>query len=79
MWRKLQDIKQENQSVEVCAEQVQEMVTDGYPDASESVKDTIATNTYLKCIKNKCAALTAMDKDPATLESALQLVKAIKD
>lgn len=38
--RKLQDIKQENKTVEEFAEQVQEMVTEGYPDAPESVIDT---------------------------------------
>ena len=73
--RKLQDIKPDNKSVEEFAELVQEMVTEGYPDAPESVIDTIATDTFLKVIENKRAALTAMDKDPTTLESALQLVK----
>ena len=51
------------------------MVTEGYPDAPESVRDMIATDTFLKCIENKRAALTAMGKDPTTLESALQLDK----
>lgn len=73
--RKLQDIKQENKTVEECTEQVQEMVTEGYPDAPENVIDTIATDTFLKGIENKRAAFTAMDKDPTTLENALQLVK----
>lgn len=76
MKRKLQDIKQENKTVEEFAEQVQEMATEGHPDATESVIDTIATDTFLKGIGNKRAALTAMDKDPTTFESALQLVKA---
>lgn len=49
--RKLQDIKQENKIVEEFAEQVQEMVTEGYPDAPESVTDTIASDTFLKGIK----------------------------
>lgn len=74
--RKLQDIKQENKTVEEFAEQVHAMVTEGHPDAPESVIDTIATDTFLKGIENKRAALTAMNKDPTTLESALQLVKA---
>lgn len=52
------------------------MVTEGYTDAPESVIDTIASDTFLKDIENKRSALTAMDKDPTTLESALQLVKA---
>ena len=45
--RKFQDIKQDKKSVEEFAELVQEMVTEGYPDASESVIDTIATDTFL--------------------------------
>ena len=51
------------------------MVTEGYPDAPQGVIDTIASDTLLKGIENKRVALTAMDKDPTTLESALQLVK----
>ena len=47
------------------------MVTEGYPDASENVKDTIVTDTFLDCIENKRAALTAMENDQTTLESAL--------
>lgn len=52
------------------------MVTEGYPDAPESVTDTIASDTFLKGIENKRTALPVMDKDPTTLESALQMVKA---
>lgn len=44
--RKLQDIKQEHKTAEEFAKQLQEMVTDGYPDAPESVIDTIATDTF---------------------------------
>ena len=77
--RKLQDIKPDNKSVEEFAELVQEMVTKGYPDAPESVIDTITIDTFLKGIENKRVALTAMDKDPTTLESALQLVKGAID
>ena len=73
--RKLQDINQNNKSVEKFAELIQEIVTEGYSDVPESVIDTISTNTFLKGIGNKRAALTAMDKDPTTLESAIQLVK----
>ena len=45
--RKFLDIKQDKKSVEEFAELVQEMVTEGYPDAPESVIDTIATDTFL--------------------------------
>ena len=52
------------------------MVAEGYPGAPEAVIETIASDTFLKGVENKRAALTAMDKDPTTLESALQMVKA---
>jgi len=73
--RKLQDIKQESRSLEEFAELIQELVTEGYPDASEAVTETIACDTFLKGVENKRAALTVMDKDPTTLESALQKIK----
>jgi hypothetical protein len=69
-------MKQENMSVDEFAELVQEMVAEGYPDVPENVIDTIATDTFLKGIENKRAALTAMGKDQTTLESSLQRVKA---
>ena len=73
--RKLQDIKQDNKSVEEFAELVHahEMVTERYSDAPERFIDTI--DSFLKGIENKRAVLTVMDKDPTTLEGALQLVK----
>ena len=51
--RKLQDIKQDNKSVEEFAELVQEMVTEGYPDAPESVIGTIATDTFSRVLKSR--------------------------
>ncbi|XP_065928397.1 uncharacterized protein [Magallana gigas] len=57
-------------------EKIQEMVSEGYPQAPDCVKETIATDTFLKGLENKRAALTTMDKDPPDLETALQLVKA---
>ena len=47
------------------------MVTEGYPDDPASVRDTIVTDAFLKCIENKRTAFTAMDNDQTTLEIAL--------
>ena len=74
--RKLQDMKQDEKSLEEFAEVIQEMVSEGYPDAPESVMDMIASDTFLKGVDNKRAALSAMDKDPVNLGSALQMVKS---
>lgn len=52
------------------------MVCEGYPQARNCVKETIATDAFLKRLENKRAAFTTMDKNPPDLESALQLVKA---
>ena len=40
------------------------------------MKEIIATDTFLKGLENKRAALTTMDKDPPDLETAFQSVKA---
>ncbi|XP_065938451.1 uncharacterized protein [Magallana gigas] len=74
--RNLQHIKQGDQSVDEFAEKIQKTVSEGYTQAPDCVKETIATDSFLKGIENKSAALTTMDKDPPDLETALQLVKA---
>ncbi len=47
----------------------------GYPGATEQMVDVIASDAFLKGCREKRAALTAMDKQPATLDKALQLVR----
>lgn len=52
------------------------IVSEGYPEAPECVRETIATDTFLKGLDKNRAALTTMDKNPSNLETALQLVNA---
>lgn len=75
--RQLQDIRQGNEeSVEEFADKVQEMTTDGYPDTPEDCKQTVAVDAFLRGCLNKQAALIAMDKNPTTLDIAIQYIKS---
>jgi hypothetical protein len=75
--RQLQDLKQEQDDLlEEYAERAQEMSTDGYPDTPAEFVEIIAIDAFLKGCTDKKAALTAMDKNPATLDQALQFVKS---
>ena len=74
--RNLQDIKQGEHTADEFAEKIQEVVCEGYPQAPDCVKETIATDAFLIGLENKRAAFTTMDKNPPDLETALQLVKA---
>ena len=75
--RQLQDIKQDpEESVEEFADKVQDMTADGYPDTPENCKQTVAIDVFLRGCTNKQAALIAMDKNPATLDIAIQYIKS---
>jgi hypothetical protein len=52
------------------------MSTDGYPDTPEEFVEIIAIDAFLKRCTHKKAVLTAMDKNPTTLDQALQFVKS---
>jgi hypothetical protein len=76
--RQLQDLKQEqDELLEEYAERAQEMSTDGYPDTPEEFVEIIAIDAFLKGCTDKKAALTPMDKNPGTLDQALQFVKSV--
>ena len=75
--RQLQDIKQDpDDSIEEFADKVQEMTTDGYPDTPDNCRQTVAIDAFLRGCQNKQAALTAMDKNPLTLDDAIQHMKS---
>ena len=52
------------------------MTTDGYPDTPEDCKQTVAVDAFLRGCLNKQAALIAMDKNPTTLDIAIQYIKS---
>ncbi|CAC5412299.1 unnamed protein product [Mytilus coruscus] len=73
----LQEVRQfADESIEEFAERIQELATDGYLNTPENVVDTIAVDAFLKGCIDKKAALFAMEKDPNTMDQALQYVKS---
>ncbi|CAC5382540.1 unnamed protein product [Mytilus coruscus] len=77
--RQLQEVRQNiDETVEEFAERVQEMATDGYgPNTPENVVETISVDAFLKGCNDKKATLLAMEKNPITLDTALQCVKKL--
>ena len=51
------------------------MTTDGYQDTPDNCSQTVAIDAVLRGCQNKQAALTAMDKNPVTLDDAIQHMK----
>ncbi|CAG2209805.1 unnamed protein product [Mytilus edulis] len=75
--RQLQDLKQDqDETLEEYTERTQEMATDGYPDTPEAFVEIVAIDAFLKGCLDKKAALTAMDKNPTTLDESMQYVKS---
>ena len=76
--RQLQEVRQNiDETVEEFAERVQEMASDGYgPTTPENVVETISVDAFLKGCSDKKATLFAMEKNPTTLDNALQCVKS---
>ena len=75
--RKLQDLKQEvDETLEEFAERTLVLATEGFPGAQPAMIETLAADAFLKGCREPLAALTAMNQNPATLDEALQLVKA---
>jgi len=74
--RQLQDLRQgEKETLEEYAERAYELAVGGYPGALDATLETIATEAFLKGCSEKRAALSAMDRQPTTLDQARQLVK----
>lgn len=74
--RQLQEAKKLfDESLEDFSERVQEMATDGCLNTPEHVVDTISVDAFLKGCSDKKAALFAMEKNPTTIDQALQCVK----
>lgn len=75
--RQLQDLRQKpDESLDEYAERAQDLATDGYPGTPDAFIQIVATDAFLKGCSDKQAALTTMDKDPDTLDKALQYVKS---
>jgi len=73
--RQLQDLRQNPESLEEYAERAQKMASDGYPNTSKEYIPLMATDGFLKGLSDKRAALTAMEKDPTSLDEVVRYVK----
>ena len=75
--RQLQDVKQNlEETVEEFSERVLELATYGYLNTPENVVEMVAVDSFLKGCQDKKAALFAMEKNPSTIDEAVQHVKA---
>ncbi len=74
--RDLQELKQkDDEDLEEFAERAHHLAKDGYPGAPDDILDMTATDAFLKGCTAKRAALSAMDRQPTSLDQAKQLVK----
>ncbi|CAC5422810.1 unnamed protein product [Mytilus coruscus] len=75
--RQLQDLRQlPEEPFDEYAERTQDLATDGFPRTPDDFIQIVATDAFLKGCLDKKAALTAMDKDPDSLDKALKYVKS---
>lgn len=75
--RLLQDLRQGiEESIEEFAERAHELAVDGYPDTPDKFVETLAADAFLRGCNDKRAALIAMDKNPESLDQAIQFVRS---
>ena len=70
-------MRQENkENLKDFVERAQALAVDGYPDTPEKFAETLATDAFLRGCLDKRAALVAMDKNPESLDQAVQFVRS---
>ncbi|XP_061189157.1 DNA ligase 1-like [Saccostrea echinata] len=75
--RQLQEIKQNpEETIEEFAERIEELAAEGYPETPEFFKNTITVDAFLRGCTEKRAALVTLDKDPQTLDQAINYMKS---
>lgn len=74
MRQQLQEIKQKtHETLEVFAVKIEEIFTEAYPySCPEFFRSTITIDAFLRGCMEKRAAIVTLDKDPKTLEEAVQ-------
>lgn len=74
MRQQLQEIKQKtHETLEVFAAKIEEIFTEAYPySCPEFFRSTITIDAFLRGCMEKRAAIVTLDKDPKTLEEAVQ-------
>ena len=74
--RQLQEIQQNTEeTIEEFAERIEELSTEAYPDTPDFFRNTITIDAFLRGCTEKRAALVTLDKDPKTLDEAVQYLK----
>ena len=65
-----------DESLEDFADKSYNLAQDGYPDASEDTIEIVAVEAFLKGCIDKSAALFAMNQNPTSIYTALDMVTA---
>ncbi|XP_056014940.1 interaptin-like [Ostrea edulis] len=75
--RQLQEIKQHpDEIIEEFAERIEDLATEGYKGMPEYFMSTVTIDAFLRGCNEKRAALVTLDKDPNTLDEAMQHMKS---
>lgn len=74
--RKLGELRQLKELAAEIAEEVQHLVTLAYPVVKLDLQDQLATDFFLKGLRNQKVAYEVMNKDPYSLVEAQRLVEA---
>ncbi len=74
--RKLGELRQLKESAAEFAEEVQRLITLAYPGVELDLQDQLATDFFLKGLRNQKVAYEVMNKDPHSLVEAQRLVEA---
>ncbi len=74
--RKLGELRQLKESAAEFAEEVQRLITLAYPGVELDLQDQLATDFFLKGVRNQKVAYEVMNKDPQSLVEAQRLVEA---
>lgn len=74
--RKLGELRQGKESPAEFAEEVQRLVSLAYPGTDLLLQDQLATDAFLKGLKNQKGAYEVMNRDPQSLAEAQKLAEA---
>jgi len=74
--RKLGELRQGKETSAEFAEEVRRLITLAYPGVDLQLQDQLATDAFLKGLKNQKVAYEVMNRDPCSLAEAQQRVEA---
>jgi hypothetical protein len=75
MWGLSGTVQYKNEDLETFVARIQKLAQNAYPDASEKVLNRVSIYNFLRGCKDGEAAIAASDKEPKTLQKAVQYVK----